>query len=220
MAAPGEVSTQQSASARALLEEVVVTARRREESLEDPPLSIAAINADAMQARGICDIMPITGFVPNVGSGIRTAGGGRGSSSAVSARGPGACRSGGVGRYLDGRYIPGNNGSVMSALEMERVEVLRRPQGTRFGKHTISRTSPSRPSDIRTTTSTRIRRSVPARAEDNGVHREVESDGSLRVLCMPTTNTDRTNRHRLRGNHARSAGHILQSPIFARRAWW
>ena len=62
----GPANAQQSASAQAMLEEVVVTARRREESLQDLPLSVAAITADAMQAQGIYDIMDITDHVPNV----------------------------------------------------------------------------------------------------------------------------------------------------------
>ena len=65
VSAPGQVAAQ-SASAEALLEEVVVTARRREESLQDLPLSVAAISSDAMQAQGIYDIKDITEFVPNV----------------------------------------------------------------------------------------------------------------------------------------------------------
>jgi iron complex outermembrane receptor protein len=62
----GEAVAQQSASARAMLEEVVVTARRREENLQDLPLSIQAITADAMQAQGIYNIQQITDFAPNV----------------------------------------------------------------------------------------------------------------------------------------------------------
>ena len=57
----GQVAAQgQSASASAMLEEIVVTARRREESLTDLPLSVAAISADAMQAQGIYDIMDLS----------------------------------------------------------------------------------------------------------------------------------------------------------------
>ena len=137
VSAPEEVAAQQSASAQALLEEVVVTARRREESLEDLPLSIAAINADAMQAQGIYDIKDITEFVPNVAFRDQDR---RGRTSifirGIGTGGPGTFRPGGAGQYLDGHYIPGNNSSVMSTLDMERIEVLRGPQGTLFGKNT------------------------------------------------------------------------------------
>ncbi len=65
--APGQAVAQgQSASAAAMLEEIIVTARRREESLTDLPMSVVAISADAMQAQGIYDIMDLSDFVPNV----------------------------------------------------------------------------------------------------------------------------------------------------------
>ncbi|SVD13450.1 uncharacterized protein METZ01_LOCUS366304, partial [marine metagenome] len=56
----------QSASAAAMLEEVIVTARRREESMQDLPLSIAALSADSMQAQGINNIDMIGDFIPNL----------------------------------------------------------------------------------------------------------------------------------------------------------
>jgi iron complex outermembrane receptor protein len=62
----GEAVAQQSAAAAAMLEEVVVTARRREESLEQIPMAVQAITADAMQAQGIYNIMQITDFAPTV----------------------------------------------------------------------------------------------------------------------------------------------------------
>ena len=53
----------QSASAAAMLEEIIVTARRREESMQDLPLSVAALSADAMQAQGINNIDMIGDFI-------------------------------------------------------------------------------------------------------------------------------------------------------------
>ena len=126
----------QSASAAAMLEEVVVTARRREESLQDLPLSIAAINADAMRSQGIVEIRQISDFVPNVtfrDSDLR-------GKAALVIRGiggiPGGSRPTGAGVYLDGHYIPTSRGTMLSTLDLERVEVLRGPQGTLFGKNT------------------------------------------------------------------------------------
>ena len=102
----GQVAGQgQSASAAAMLEEIVVTARRREESLTDLPLSVAAITADAMQAQGVYDIMDITDFVPNVNFTHTN----RRAVTALYIRGignnsPVPLRSTGAGVYIDGHY--------------------------------------------------------------------------------------------------------------------
>ena len=136
--APGQVAAQgQSASAAAMLEEIVVTARRREENLMELPLSIQAITSDAMEAQGIYNMQQITDFVPNVVLQedqrkndtrlfIRGIGGGFSNPAQVF----------GVGMYVDGHYLAGSLGAFMSTLDIERVEILRGPQGTLFGKNT------------------------------------------------------------------------------------
>ncbi|MFL2554202.1 MAG: TonB-dependent receptor [Candidatus Rariloculaceae bacterium] len=126
----------QSASAQAMLEEVVVTARRREESLQDLPLSIAAINADAMEAQGILSIEDASDFVPNVT--LTTSD--RANNTRVVIRGIGGGHPDpvfvfGSGMYIDGHYIPNSLGGYMSTMDIERIELLRGPQGTLFGKN-------------------------------------------------------------------------------------
>lgn len=133
----GPANAQQSASAQAMLEEVVVTARRREESLQDLPLSVAAITADAMQAQGIYDIMDITDHVPNVNF-TNT---GRRGVTALYIRGIGndtplSLAPVGAGVYIDGHYLPNTVGNMLNTVDIERIEVLRGPQGTLFGKNT------------------------------------------------------------------------------------
>ena len=133
----GPANAQQSASAQAMLEEVVVTARRREESLQDLPLSVSAITADAMQAQGIYDIMDITDHVPNVNF-TNT---GRRGVTAIFIRGigndsPGHLQPVGAGTYIDGHYLPNTVGNMLNTVDIERIEVLRGPQGTLFGKNT------------------------------------------------------------------------------------
>ena len=132
----GQVVAQQTASAQAMLEEIVVTARRREENLMELPLSIAAITADAMEAQGIYTIEQLGELVPNVtldtgerrhNTQIIIRGIGGGSSDPVAVFGS--------GMYIDGHYIPNSLGGYMSTLDIERVEVLRGPQGTLFGKN-------------------------------------------------------------------------------------
>ena len=127
----------QSASAQAMLEEVVVTARRREESLQDLPLSVAAITADTMQAQGIIALEDITEHIPNL---VLTTQDRRGI-QALYIRGIGSGSTNnlkpvGAGLYIDGHYMPNTLGQMMSTLDVERIEVLRGPQGTLFGKNT------------------------------------------------------------------------------------
>ena len=134
----GPVAAQgQSASAEAMLEEIVVTARRREETLADLPLSVAAITADAMQAQGIYDIMDVSNFVPNVNF-THT---GRRAITALYIRGIGnsspiPLRATGAGIYIDGHYLPNTVGQMLNTVDVERIEVMRGPQGTLFGKNT------------------------------------------------------------------------------------
>ena len=134
----GQVVAQgQSASAAAMLEEIVVTARRREENLQELPMSIQAITSDVMRAQGIYNLEQITDFVPNVVLTedqrkndtrlfIRGVGGGFSNPAQVF----------GVGAYIDGHYLSGSLAAFMSTVDIERVEVLRGPQGTLFGKNT------------------------------------------------------------------------------------
>ena len=134
---PTQVVNAQSASAAAMLEEVVVTARRREENLQDLPLSIQALTADALEAQGIINIEELTDFVPNVVLGDDT----RANDTRLFIRGIGGGFSNpaqvfGVGTYIDGHYLSGSLGAFMSTVDVDRVEVLRGPQGTLFGKNT------------------------------------------------------------------------------------
>jgi len=138
LSAPAEqVSAQASAGSASMLEEVIVTARRREETLQDLPLSVAAITADAMQAQGIYNIDQIGEFVPN----LAFTNGDRRHVKAIFIRGigndsPVTIRPSGTGVYLDGQYLPNTLGQMLSTVDIERVEVMRGPQGTLFGKNT------------------------------------------------------------------------------------
>jgi len=125
------------ASSRVLLEEILVTSRRREESLADLPMSVTAFTAEAMQAMGIADIMDVSEHTPNV-TFTHT---GRRSVSALYIRGignssPTALRASGSGVYIDGHYMPNTVGNMMNTVDVERIEVMRGPQGTLFGKNT------------------------------------------------------------------------------------
>ncbi len=126
----------QQTQAQMLLEEVVVTARRREESLQDLPLSISAFNQAQMEAQGLTSIEDVSDFVPNV----TLTQSDRANNTRIVIRGigggaPDPVEVFGSGMYIDGHYIPNSLGGYMSTMEIERVEVLRGPQGTLFGKN-------------------------------------------------------------------------------------
>jgi iron complex outermembrane receptor protein len=124
------------------LEEVVVTARKREENLQTTPVAVSALSSEAIAARAITDISEVSQFVPNVH--FDSAANIAGSSANLTAfiRGIGQTDfvptvDPGVGIYLDGVYIGRTVGALLDTADIDRVEVLRGPQGTLFGKNTI-----------------------------------------------------------------------------------
>lgn len=129
-------------AAEATLEEVVVTARRKEESLQETPVAVSAFNSEAIELRNIQSVSDVTNFVPNVQFDSAASESGGGASSQISIRGIGQTDYAitvepGVGLYLDGVYIGKSVGSLMDAVDLGGIEVLRGPQGTLFGKNTI-----------------------------------------------------------------------------------
>jgi iron complex outermembrane receptor protein len=128
--------------ALAQLEEVIVTARKREEPLQKTPVSITAFTKEQLEKPGLNDVGDVSRFAPNVII-DRGAGNTGGSfNSQVFIRGVGQVdflfsSDPGVGVYVDEVYLPRVIGSVMDVMDISRIEVLRGPQGTLFGKNTI-----------------------------------------------------------------------------------
>ena len=125
-----------------LMEEVTVTARKREEGLQDTPISISAFTGDSLEARGVAQVNDIQNFTPNLTFQNGAAFGGASSSAVIFIRGIGQSDflptvEPGVGLYVDGIYYGRSVGSVLDLIDIERVEVLRGPQGTLFGRNTI-----------------------------------------------------------------------------------
>ncbi|MBN8831523.1 MAG: TonB-dependent receptor [Sphingomonadales bacterium] len=120
--------------------DIVVTAQFRSQRLQDTPLSITAVNADLLASRNQTDISQVAAQAPNVQ--MTQMGGAFGSSMAVYVRGIGQydfnpAYEPGVGMYVDDVYYATLTGSVLDLLDLDRVEVLRGPQGTLTGRNSI-----------------------------------------------------------------------------------
>ncbi|MBD0428149.1 TonB-dependent receptor [Aquisalinus flavus] len=118
---------------------IVVSARRREESLQDVPLAVTAVSGEDLDDIGAVDITDVQRLTPNAT--IEVA---RGSNSTLVAfiRGVGQQDplwgfEPGVGVYVDDIYIARPQGAVLDIFDVERIEVLRGPQGTLYGRNTI-----------------------------------------------------------------------------------
>lgn len=109
------------------LEEIVVTATRREQNLQDVPISIVAVTGDTLQMRGLDSLERVSQSIPNL---IVTGGGGGTGQTNFTVRGiPN------VGTYVDGVWQVGTNGLLTEGfVDVDRIEVLRGPQGTEFGR--------------------------------------------------------------------------------------
>jgi iron complex outermembrane receptor protein len=125
------------------IEQVIVTAQYREQNLQATPLAISAFSGDLLEARGAVDTNDIDMFVPNAV--IQPLGAGWGSTTAAFIRGIGLndnilSYEPGVPIYVDDVYLGRNQGAIFDLLDLERVEVIRGPQGTLFGKNAIGGT--------------------------------------------------------------------------------
>ncbi len=122
------------------LEEVVVTAQFIEQSAQDTPLALTAMSGETLEARGHISVQDISAQAPNV---TLTPGGSFAGPSLIGfIRGVGQTDFNpavepGVGMYVDDIYYATLTGSVLDLLDLERVEVLRGPQGTLNGKNSI-----------------------------------------------------------------------------------
>lgn len=127
------------ASAQDGMEEIIVTARKRAESLQEVPVAVTAVAGEVLESVGAQDISELQGFAPNLS--IYP---GRNQSTTLTAfvRGIGQADplwgvDPGVGLYLDDVYVARPQGALLDVFDVERIEVLRGPQGTLYGKNTI-----------------------------------------------------------------------------------
>lgn len=141
--AVGSVHAQEAAVAEEesdrLLEEVIVTAEFRETSLQETPIAITAITGDMLEARGQTNLFEVAAQAPNVSlkpggqarSGMMAYIRGVGQSDFIAALEPG------VGIYVDDVYYAQLTGSLLELIDVDRIEVLRGPQGTLSGRNSI-----------------------------------------------------------------------------------
>lgn len=129
----------QSATADEGIGEIVVTANKREENLQQVPLSISAVSSEQLELRGLSEVKDLSAIAPNVvvqGSTTNA------TAAVVSIRGiPSAADEtqgfdSPIGLYLDGVFLARSSAASFEVADIERVEVLRGPQGTLFGRNT------------------------------------------------------------------------------------
>ncbi len=119
---------------------IIVTAQFREQSVQSIPIAISALNAELLQDKGIEDIAGAANLAPNVQ--LSSGAGNFGGMAAIFIRGVGQSDphfavEPGVGMYIDDVYYGVLSGSVFDLMDVDRIEVLRGPQGTLSGKNSI-----------------------------------------------------------------------------------
>lgn len=121
------------------IEEITVTAQKREEPLQEAPISVTALTSEKLEEKGVANVADLGQSAPNVRI---TTNPGSPASTTISMRGltqgdPNAALDPAVGMYVDGVYISKIIGSNLDLEDLERVEVLRGPQGTLYGRNAV-----------------------------------------------------------------------------------
>lgn len=141
MPAAAQSTEQEDAGSDGGIDEIIVTAQFREQSLQEAPLGITALDADLIEARSQTSITDVANSAPSVR--LTTGGSGGGAQTAsVAIRGIGTTDfqfpvEPGVGVYIDDVYYGISFGSSFDLVDVDRVEILRGPQGTLSGKNSI-----------------------------------------------------------------------------------
>jgi iron complex outermembrane recepter protein len=122
------------------LQEIIVTAQKREQILQDVPIAITAIGGETLEANRVVSVTDLSGLAPGLTT-MPTPGGSqtpqfsmRGTTGNGSVQGSDR----GVGIYIDGVYIAASRGAIFDLPDIQRIEVLRGPQGTLFGRNSTA----------------------------------------------------------------------------------
>ena len=132
------VKTAQDEIQRSQIDKIVVTAQRREQLVQDVPIAVSAFSSIEMERRNITNALSLTQYVPNLIAANNT---GLGTANTYFIRGIGdgeslASKDAPVGTYIDDIVFSRQSANNFSYFDVERVEVLRGPQGTLFGRNT------------------------------------------------------------------------------------
>lgn len=124
--------------ASSLIEEVIVTATRREESIQDIPIAVSAFAGEDLEARGVQDLYGLQEVSPSISvySSNSTSNGGTVRIRGVGTTGNNPGLEAAVGTFIDGVYRSRAGQAFSDFVDIDRIEVLRGPQGTLFGKNT------------------------------------------------------------------------------------
>lgn len=139
-ASGGAAAQAENSAESAGIQEVVVTARRRTENLQDVPLAVTAIGADTLQQQAVTNLEDLNSFAPNFKISADRA---TNATINVYIRGVGQSDplwgfEPGVGVYIDDVYLARPQSALLDVYDVDRIEILRGPQGTLYGKNTIA----------------------------------------------------------------------------------
>ena len=135
----GFFSPQFSIAEEIAIEEIIVTAQKREQSIQDVPIAISAFNEEFLNNAGVDDVLELQFFVPGLTIlNNQTAGQTNINIRGVGTAGNSLSLESSVGVYIDGVYRSRQTSSIGDLVDIERVEVMKGPQGTLFGKNTAS----------------------------------------------------------------------------------
>ncbi|AKH42584.1 iron complex outermembrane receptor protein [Altererythrobacter atlanticus] len=138
----GDAAGQEDQQRTGGIREIVVTAQKRAEDVQDVPIAISAFDAESLQERAIGNVSSLSAITPNVTLDASTPFSGSSAVLGATIRGIGSSDFAfnidpAVGVYLDGVYLGRSIGANQDLLDVERIEVLKGPQGTLFGRNTI-----------------------------------------------------------------------------------
>ena len=122
------------------IQEIMVTAQKRAQPLQEVPIAVTALTAQDIQNRELDDVSDLSGLAPNL---MVSKTPGNSTASQIAIRGgvttnPALFWDTAVGIYVDGVYIGKTQGSIFKLLDLERIEALRGPQGTLYGRNTLA----------------------------------------------------------------------------------